>query len=182
MSLLMKFGAEEVAHAQERAEKMGVLRNSITNGERTVNGFVGEIVFARYCKASGLPLRHVDAFSHDFESENGTKIEVKTKTRNVLPQPYFDNGVCFHNTRQCSGPNGYYVFLQLMWTNSQHTAGVVYFCGAMQGDEFRMLARPIKCDAAPASNGFVPTRGQLTMRIDECMDKEDFLAILQQKT
>ena len=182
MSQMLHFGADVVVLARDRAKKMGILRNSLTKGERTVNGFVGEIVFKQFCEISGVPVNHVDAFTHDFESVNGTKIEVKTKTRSVLPQPYFDNGVCCHNTTQCGGPNGYYVFLQLMWTNKEHTQGVVFFCGAMLADEFRRKAAHVRPDAAPASNGFVPTQGQLSMRIDECMDKDDFFAVLRKKT
>jgi len=91
--------------AKKRAEKLGILRNSITNGEGNIVGYLGQIIITRYLKAED-----VDMFDYDV-MKKGIRYEVKTKRCNSKPLMDYDCSVYKSNaTQQCD----YYVFVRVL--------------------------------------------------------------------
>lgn len=92
--------------AQQMADDLGVLRNSITHGESNIFGKLGELV-----ALDVLGGEFADTYDYDIVLPNGLRVDVKTKGRAVRPQPHFDCTVAAFNTRQqCDA----YVFASVM--------------------------------------------------------------------
>ena len=94
-----------IAAAEKRSQKLGVLRNSITNGEGNVAGYIGQMLVALYLKGS-----EVDTFNYDV-IKDGVRYEVKTKRCTSEPKANYNCSVSNHNTNQkCD----YYVFVRIL--------------------------------------------------------------------
>lgn len=85
---------EMIEKAKKKDVEMGKLRNSIRNGEGNLVGFIGEEVFAAYYNAQS-------ANTYDYDVLYGNlRIDVKTKTTTVKPQPHYFATVADYNTKQ----------------------------------------------------------------------------------
>mgnify|MGYP001181469341 FL=1 len=77
-----------ILRAAERAEEMGALKNSITEGEANFEAFVAEQAVSEHLKQ-----RLEDTYNYDlFWAPKGHVLtaDIKTKRRTKLPSPYFD--------------------------------------------------------------------------------------------
>jgi hypothetical protein len=76
---------EDFRLAAERSDRMGILHNSYTKGAGRMHGMLGEVAVGAYL--NGLVKHCGDTkFGYDFETDNGIKIEVKTKRSNSIPK------------------------------------------------------------------------------------------------
>jgi hypothetical protein len=83
---------EDFALAAQRSDKMGILHNSYTKGAGRMHGMLGEIAVGKYL--DGL-VDHCGSstYGYDFETNNGIKIEVKTKRSNSIPKGDYNASV-----------------------------------------------------------------------------------------
>jgi hypothetical protein len=91
--------------AQLKAQEMGTLNNSITSGEGSFAGFLGETMVANYIDA-----KIVNTYDYDLLFMDNLKIDVKTKRTDVKPKPYYECSVAdFNTTQNCD----WYVFTRV---------------------------------------------------------------------
>lgn len=97
---------EMIKEAKEKAKDLGTLKNSITDGDGNVAGFLGELVVAQATGAKVSNTRDYDVIRSD-----GKTADVKTKRCGSKPEPRFDCSVADFNTRQkCD----YYIFVRVL--------------------------------------------------------------------
>lgn len=105
--LKIRLSDADMAKAQARADKLGSLRNSITQGEGNLAGMVAED------KVKDLVNGHfaygADLYGYDIRVGK-TKIEVKTKRRKVPPKLDYDVSIAKTSFHQLPD---YYVFCSL---------------------------------------------------------------------
>lgn len=102
----VKITEEMIAKAQQSAEEMGKLRNSIRKGEGNLVGFIGEQV------AHQVLGGFIDnTYDHDIVLDDFmTTVDVKTKETTCAPKPYYSCSVADYNTKQkCD----YYAFVRV---------------------------------------------------------------------
>jgi len=104
--------ASMIAEAQATFEKMPVLNNSITGGQGTFAGCLGEIAVRDYLNVlePASCARIVGDYEYDIQTLDGTTLEVKTKRCNSVPSMDYECSVANFNQRQkCD----YYVFTRV---------------------------------------------------------------------
>lgn len=94
--------------AQRKADKIGLLRNSISSGKGNLVGALGEIIVSAYLN---IDIHKKQEFSYNYDILfNGKKIEVKSKTCNSIPLPEYECSIAEYNTiQECD----YYVFTRI---------------------------------------------------------------------
>lgn len=85
---------QQITIAKRKSKEMGVLNNSITNGNGNVYGFLGELLVNAYIKGKSK-----NTYDYDIVKDN-IKIDVKTKTCTSPPQPHYYCSVAAYNIRQ----------------------------------------------------------------------------------
>lgn len=94
-----------IFEAEHRAAKLGVLSRSITQGERNVYGYLGQILIRERIGAL-----EVDGFDYDLDKQGHT-IDVKTEVCNSVPLPDYVATVAASSHRQkCE----WYIFVSVM--------------------------------------------------------------------
>lgn len=129
--------------AAARAAKLGVLRNSITNGESNYWGMLGEELVATV-----LGARLVDTPDYDVLTPGNVKVEVKSKKTGDVAAPkwFFECSVCEHNVRQrCDA----YLFVRL-----STRANKAWVCGWLPRAKFFKEARYFKAGDTDARNNY----------------------------
>lgn len=91
--------------AREKAEKLGVLKNSVTRGHGNLVGQLGEL-----CAQKALGGELQSTADYDLVLSDGTKIDVKSKGCGYQPQPHFEVSISAFNTRQACDK---YVFVSV---------------------------------------------------------------------
>lgn len=81
--------------ANERAEKLGQIKNSITRGEGNVAGFLGELVAIEIMGGE-----RKDTRDYDILFDNNLKADVKTKRCTSPPKDHYDCSISDYNTTQ----------------------------------------------------------------------------------
>jgi hypothetical protein len=107
-------------------DQMGVLPGSITHGQKTVYGFLGEILIAELIGA-----RHENTYNYDL-IKGRWRIDVKTKCCTSRPRDHYECSIAAFNTRQqCH----YYVFVRILANYSR-----AWCLGAIRKPEYFRLA------------------------------------------
>jgi hypothetical protein len=115
--LEVKITEGHLKRAKMLDSSMGTLRNSITNGEGNLSGFLGEVIVGEILKA-----RHDNTYDYDLVLSTGETVDVKTKRTNFPPKYGYDCSVAAFNTKQkCD----YYAFVRVK--NDLTTAWVLGF-------------------------------------------------------
>lgn len=100
---------DQIERANQMADALGELNNSITKGEGNVYAFLAEILVAEAINAI-----HKNTFDYDLLlplKKGNISIDVKAKTCNSTPQPYYECSVADYNLDQkCD----YYVFVRIL--------------------------------------------------------------------
>ena len=92
--ILVQISEEQIQLADAKARDMGLLKNSITRGEGSLVGFLGEILVVKHFGG-------VIENTYDYDVIiNGRKIDVKTKRTTVVPLDTYLATVAGYNTRQ----------------------------------------------------------------------------------
>lgn len=108
--------------AEQRSEKLGVLKNSITNGEGNIAGYIGQMLVNLYLKGS-----EPDVFNYDVIKDN-VRYEVKTKRCTGEPKEHYNCSIANYNTKQkCD----YYVFVRVLEDYSK-----AWILGKKKKDDF----------------------------------------------
>lgn len=119
----------EIIHlAQQKADEMGTLRGSITEGTGNLAGFIGELLV---CQITGAISSN--DFQHDLNLEGCVLLEVKTKQRTKAPLITYEVDVAARNVRQKAD---YYVFVSVLYDQS-----VGHILGCMPKYEYLMESR-----------------------------------------
>lgn len=84
-----------VASARSKAAEMGLLNNSIAQGQGSLSGFIGEFLAADHL---GAEVRNT--YDYDLVMPDGKRIDVKTKRTNYKPKPEYSCSIAAFNTRQ----------------------------------------------------------------------------------
>lgn len=128
--------------ARQKAEQLGKLRNSITQGDGNVAGYIGELIAQQVMKGE---LK--ETFDYDLVLEDGKKIDVKTKRTSVKPKDYYECSVAAFNTKQrCDG----YAFVRV-----QNDLSKGWFLGHLSKDKYFNMAKHLKKGEVDPSNNFV---------------------------
>lgn len=135
---------DQYDRAEKRANELGILNNSITNGKSNGWGMLGEEIVRDlfHCTDSD------DIYNYDLKTPNGMKLEIKTKKTSMKkrPQGHFECSVCHHNTRQkCDA----YVFVRVSTEIPK-----AWICGYKPKKDFMREARYFKKGDTDPSNGY----------------------------
>jgi hypothetical protein len=155
--VIIPYTFEMIERAQERANKMGALKNSITKGIGNLAGFLAEEAFCAYTGASIV----VDHHLYDYDVMLGDeRIEIKTKRRTVPPQIYYDVSVANTSTHQRPDK---YIFISLEFskvfdkTNGQRVYKElknVWLLGSKDAKEYFKEAVKVSKGDVDKSNNF----------------------------
>jgi hypothetical protein len=105
MILIDRIDPRLIEVAVKRSEKLGVLKNSITNGAGNVAGYLGQMLVTLLLKGSD-----VDTFNYDVV-KNNIRYEVKTKRCTSQPLDYYNCSITnFNASQKCD----YYVFVRIL--------------------------------------------------------------------
>jgi hypothetical protein len=130
-----------VNKARAKATEMGRLNNSITGGQGSVAGFLGEEV-ARLIMGGS----EENTYDYDLKLDNGYTVDVKTKRTTVPPKRYYECSVAELNTKQkCD----YYAFVRVH--KDLHTA---WFLGVYPKSAYYKDATYLKKGDVDPSNNF----------------------------
>lgn len=148
---------DQYSRAEDRAEELGILRNSITKGKSNGWGMLGEEIIRDLldCKDSD------DIYNYDLKTPGGMRLEIKTKKTSMTtaPKPYFECSVCNHNPRQkCDA----YVFLRVSTRVNK-----AWICGFKTKEKFMEQARFFKKGDTDESNGYKVHASCYNMNISE---------------
>lgn len=96
---------EWLEQAKMESKELGVLRNSITEGEGNLAGYLGEVILSHITEAEIQRTYQYDIVY------DGWKIDVKTKRCTSVPQPeYFCSVAAYNTTQECD----YYTFVRVL--------------------------------------------------------------------
>ena len=102
----IELSEDMVDECRPKANAIGRLNNSVTDGDGNLAGVVGEYVVHKYLNGSTWE----NTFDYDLIYRD-KKIDVKTKRTSVIPMPYYECSIYDQSTHQeCDG----YVFVRLM--------------------------------------------------------------------
>lgn len=152
----LKASPDTLVTARKMAQRIGVLRNSITNGEGNFIAALGELAVKRLVR--GYWVGH---YQYDVLSEEGEKLEVKSVKTTVVPKPHYRVHVCAHNDSQdCD----YYVFTRV-WLRDD--GPVVYVLGKLTPAEFFAKAEFRSRGEKEPGTGWEVKEDSWSVRIEE---------------
>ncbi len=135
---------EMKSRAWRKAREMGKLKNSITNGDGNIAGFLGEEVANQIIKG-----RITNTYDYDIIEDCGVKWDVKTKRCTSKPKEYYECSVAAFNTKQkCNN----YAFVRIENVNNRW--GRAWFLGAYNKNDYFDDAILLKKGQIDPSNNF----------------------------
>lgn len=136
--------ADMIRLAQEKANELGQLSNSIRQGRGNLAGFLGEAVVDAAWGGG------ISSNTYDFDATlEGEKFEIKTKDRTVPPALHYEASVANYNTKQRAG---YYVFVSLLRRDTLFTKG--YVIGIIPTSDYYKEATFRRVGEIDPSNGW----------------------------
>ena len=133
-----------VAEAERLAAEVPVLNHSIREGEGTVYGFLGEVVFRE--RVGG---RQANTYDYDIVMKSGVTVDVKTKMVRSMPRPHYECSVTAGHTGQdCD----VYAFVRVL---EDMTCG--WYCGVIAKAAFFEQARLVRAGEQDGDNGWIAT-------------------------
>lgn len=97
----VEFTDEMVYRAHAKATALGNIRNSITEGVGNIAGYLGEEILAPHIGAHLMSCEEGDEkYGYDIITDDGLRIEVKTKRRTVKPLGKYDASVAASSAHQ----------------------------------------------------------------------------------
>ncbi len=147
----------EVAH--KKAKEMGTLRNSISNGDGNVIGFLGEI--AAWSIIGG---NLANTYDYDIVLKDGRTVDVKSKRAKVRPLPHYECSVAAYNIKQMCD---FYCFVRV--TNEYDKAWVL---GMIEKERFYKLSNYVPKGSIDGDNKFEIKDNCYNLKIQELSDAE----------
>lgn len=140
--------------AKLKANDLGLLNNSITNGDGNIVAFIGEEIVKSIFNA-----KSVNTYNYDLILPNGKTVDVKTKRTNVKPKNYYECSVAAFNTKQqCD----YYAFVRVMNNNS-----LGWFLGIISKEEYFKKAKFLNMGDVDPDNNFIVKADCYNLKISE---------------
>ena len=170
----LQFNEEMIRLAAKKAQQLGTIKNSITNGAGNVAGYLSEIALSEYLGCSNVSCDPGD-YKYDFDLlKNGKKIEVKTKRRTVDPQQHYEVSIAESSKHQ---QTDFYAFISITFAqktgfgvNSQYySPQSLWLCGFMQRDEYFKRSRFLQKGEIDKSNGFTVKANMFNMPIRQLL-------------
>jgi len=154
---------EMIERAYKKAEELGALRGSSTEGAGNFAGYLGEEAVANYLGVRVSSCDDGDAKFHYDMIWEGQKLDVKTKKRGYgVPRLSFDGSIETFNTKQkCDS----YIFASISYKNTNYyepyenprdehkDISAVYLCGIISKDEYFSKATLYKKGTTDPTNG-----------------------------
>ena len=129
-----------------RSEMPSKPNNSITKGEGSYCGCLGEIILRNYLNTLKCDAKIASDYDFDIITNKGTKFEVKTKRCTSKPKESYECSVPDYNNRQkCD----YYAFVRI---NEKTMKG--YILGYLSKDEF--LSKSVQRRKGETDNNILP--------------------------
>lgn len=139
--------------AQEMADDLGQLRNSITKGDGNLAGFVGEVCANQIIQGSIVGTKDYDII------KDGIAYDIKTKRCKNKPETYYECSVAAYNTIQkCD----YYVFVRV---NNEMTKA--WILGKYDKEKYFKDARFLKKGQRDGDNWFKVKANCYNMKISD---------------
>jgi len=140
--------------AKLKSNEMGSLNNSIRKGEGNLIGFIGEQVAINVMGGSW-----VNTYDYDLITDDGKKVDVKTKQTTVTPRTFYECSVAKFNTSQkCD----MYAFVRV-----KNTLDTAWFLGVMDKEKYYKTATPLKKGDVDPSNNFTVKADCYNLKIEE---------------
>ena len=153
---------QDIKQAKKLSEEMGSLKNSITEGDGNICGFIGEIIVANYIGG-----KHENSYDYDIIGPNGHKIDVKTKRTNFEPKEFYECSIAKLNTRQkCD----FYIFTRIL-----NDMSVGWILGCKHKEEYFNQANFMKAGQVDSSNNFTVKSDCYNLRISDLNNINEFL-------
>jgi len=147
---------ESIEEATKMAEEMGTLKNSITEGDGNVAGFLGEVLVRKLLKAE-----QKNTYDYDLVLKDGKTVDVKTKRTKVKPRLSYECSVAKLNTRQkCD----YYAFIRITKTMSR-----AWFIGLIPKNTYFSNSKFMKKGEVDEDNDFTVKSDCYNMSIDNVL-------------
>ena len=136
--------ADMIAEAERLAAEVPILNHSIREGEGTIYGFLGEVVFRE-----GVGGRQANTYDYDIVMKSGVTVDVKTKMVRSMPRPHYECSVTAGHTGQdCD----VYAFVRVL---EDMTCG--WYCGVIAKAAFFEQARLVRAGEQDGDNGWIAT-------------------------
>ena len=149
--------AEIIVNATAKAKELGQLRNSITKGKGNLIGFIGEEI-----ALSCLGGEATNTYDYDLILNNGTTVDVKTKSTSVKPLSHYDCSVAAYNTKQkCDA----YAFVRV-----KNDLSVGWYLGILPKNTYLDIAEKLDKGDIDPSNGFTVKADCYNVKISELQD------------
>lgn len=133
-----------IALARKKAEEMGELRNSITEGEGNLAGFIGEIICAKWLFGDIK-----NTYDYDIVLKDGTTYDVKTKRCTSPPKNFYECSIAAYNTKQKCDK---YIFVRVLYKNGKF--GSAWILGEKLKHDYFSEAKFLKKGQIDPSNNF----------------------------
>lgn len=156
-----RFTKTQIDRAKARAEELGRLNGSITQGKSNIYGMLGEEIVAAFLGA-GFENRKPQLYQYDLILPNGTTADVKTKktTSAQTPRPHYTATVWNGNTSQrCDR----YIFVRICTDLDKRKA---WICGQLAKQEFYDTSVFYRKGQHDAENGYTVHADCHNIRID----------------
>jgi len=159
---------EDIIKARSFAKNLGVLKNSITKGQHSIYGFLGEILVSRYLD---MPLNNT--YEYDIKNIGGLTLEVKTKRCTSSPKENYDCSIANFNTKQkCT----YYVFVRVLADMSKG-----WLLGYKSKEDYFKNSIFMKRGTVDPSNNFTVRADCHNMKISKLSDIKNLKIMLDKE-
>ena len=147
---------EMLKSACAKAYEMGAIKNSITNGEGNIAGFLGEELVKHALDCTIENTKDYDLIC------NGLTYDVKTKRCKSEPKSFYECSIAGYNTKQrCDR----YIFVRIQFREDRPINA--WLLGWMDKKEYFKKAHKLKKGDVDDSNGFVVKADCYNLPIEE---------------
>lgn len=147
--------------AWAKSRDMGKLKNSITEGDGNMAGFLSEQICLHIL--GGVSTNTMD---YDITLSDGRTVDCKAKRVTSVPLPSYDCSVAAYNTVQrCD----FYAFTRIEYVNKNWGRG--WFLGIIPKEEYYQKARKLYKGQRDGSNWFTVKADCYNLKIEDLYDR-----------
>lgn len=150
--------SDMLVKAHAKSKEMGILHNSITQGDGNLVGFIGELIAQQI-----LGGENKNTYDYDLILDGGKTVDVKTKKTGYVPLPDYDCSVAAFNTKQACD---YYAFVRV-----KNDLSKGWFLGVYPKTDYFKNARFLKKGQLDPANNYTVKADCYNMFIKDLQDK-----------
>jgi hypothetical protein len=158
-----KITDEMVRKAWAKSIDMGKLKNSITEGDGNIAGFIGEQV-ANLVIGGTI----VNTKDYDLVGPDGTTYDVKTKRCTSEPMTHYECSVAAYNTVQKCDK---YIFIRVEFVDNKYTRA--WYLGSIDKNLYFNKARKLYKGQKDGSNWFTVKSDCYNLKIEDLNDNNN---------